>query len=87
MDVETNQLHWFMRLEVNQKVRRTRKTILGSPLHDKHPKVNFNALEDFLGTPALTSLKTFAKERKLNWKRRPDVLEILEYCKELQILN
>lgn len=44
---------------------------------EKHGKVDFDMLEQILGTLKMDALNTYAKQNKLDWNKKDDLLDIL----------
>jgi hypothetical protein len=74
MNPKTDKFHAIMKLETMEDG----KKLPDDPSTDKRGTIDFNILEELFGQERVSQLKAFAKENDLNWRRKEDLLVILE---------
>lgn len=79
MDPKTDKFYPLMKLETSE----TGKALPDDPSNDRRGTINFDMLEELLGYQKVARLKAYAKENDLNWRKKADLLVILDEAGKL----
>jgi hypothetical protein len=79
MDPKTDKFHPIMTLETSESGKR----LPGDPSTDKRGTIDLDILERLFGAENFRHLKSYAKQKDLTWKKKEDLLLILDEAGKL----